>query len=165
MEQYTPRRVDSETPEEDGVLQREFNHLTNLLQLLSDATDVLVGDGLNLSGFFLIYGILLDDYLSVREDLYDAFRIGRDDCEREGLGEQSHAGDENTVTGDHRSLVEAASGEALDAWSKADLLLLRHHRAEHQTLTRLGLDLGDGDAVTEAHACVFSDYSVNSDNS
>ena len=165
MEQYAPRRVDSETPEQDGVLQREFNHLTNLLQLLPNAADVLVGDGLDLPGFFLVYGILLDDDLSVRQDLDDAFRIGRDDCEREGLGEQSHAGDEDAVTGDHWSLVEAASGEALDARSEADLLLLRHHRAEHQTLARLGLDLGDGDAVTEAHACVFSDYSVNSDNS
>ena len=80
-------------------------------------------------------------------------------------GEQSHAGDEDAVTGDHWSLVEAASGEALDARPEADLLLLRHHRAEHQALARLGLDLGDGDAVTEAHACVFSDYSVDSDNS
>ncbi len=129
------------------MLQRQLNHLTDLLELVSKAAYILVGDGLYLSVLFLIDWFLLDYNLSVREDLDDSLRIGRNDGEGQSFGEQRHTGDEDTVACYNRALVEAAPREALDTRAKADLLLLCHHRAEHEALAGLGLDLGDVDPI------------------
>ena len=44
MQQHTLGGVNAESAEQFGVLEREFDHLTNFLQLLTNASDVLVGD-------------------------------------------------------------------------------------------------------------------------
>ena len=147
VQQHSPRGVYAQLPEQDRVLQWEFYHLTNFLNLWVDTADVLVADDLFLFILLLIDWFLLDYNLSVREDLDDSLRIGRNDGEGQSFGEQRHTGDEDTVACYNRALVEAASREAFDTRAEADLLLLCHHRAKHEALAGLGLDLGDADSV------------------
>ena len=87
MQKHALRWVDAQSSEEDWVLQRQLNHLPDVPELVSQAAYVLVGDGLDLSRLLFVNWLLLDYNLSVGQDLDDAFRVGRNYCEWQGLGE------------------------------------------------------------------------------
>ena len=87
MQKHALRGVDAQSSEEDWVLQWQLNHLPDVPELVSQAAYVLVGDGLDLSRLLFVNWLLLDYNLSVGQDLNDAFRVGRNYCEWQGLGE------------------------------------------------------------------------------
>ena len=164
MQQHTLGGVDAEPSEEFGVLEGQLNHLTDFLQLLADASDVLVGDALGLTDFVLVDGFVLEHNLRVVRDAHDALGRGLEDGERQRFAEERHAGDENSVAGHDRTLVEAAAGEAFDARSKLDLLLVGHHGREHELLAVLGVDLAHCHAVPEGNARVLANDAVHADD-
>ena len=141
MQQDASRWINSQASEQDRVLEREFYHLPDLLELFSDTPDVLIGNRLDLTGLFLVDCLLFDYNLSIRQNLDYSLRAGGYNCERKSLCEQRHTGDENAVSCDYRTFIQTASREAFDSGSEPDLLLFGHDRAENESLTRLGLDL------------------------
>ena len=164
VQQHALGWVDAEPSEEFGVLEGQLDHLTDLLQLLADAADVLVGDALGLTDFVLVDGFVFEHDLRVVRNAHDALGRGLEDRERQRFTEERHAGDEDPVAGHDRTLVEPAAGEAFDAWSKLDLLLVGHHRGEHELLAVLGVDLAHRHAVPQRHACVFPDDAIHADD-
>ena len=79
MEQHAFGRVNAETAEQFRVFERQFDHLTNLLKLLADATDVLVGDAFGLANVFFCHGLVFDDNLGIGGNDDDAFGHGLND--------------------------------------------------------------------------------------
>ena len=156
--------VDSEAAEQHWVLERKFDHFTDFLQLLADATYVLVGDARDLGVLFLIHSLFLDDDLSIGKNLDDALRARLDDLEGQCLSEESHPWNEDAVARHNWALVETAAGKTLDAWPEANLLLLGHHRTENQSSAGLRLDFLDHDAISKRDARVLADNPINADN-
>ena len=157
-------RVDAETAEQFWVLERQFDHLTHFEKLLTDAAHVFVGDALGLAHVLLGNRFVLDDDLGVRGDHDDAFGHGLNDSEGKGFGEQGHAGNENSVAGDHRALGEASLGEAFDSGPKLDLLLVGHDGGDGQFGAGFSIHLSDGHTVAQADTGVLSDDPVHSDD-
>ena len=58
-------RVNAEASEQFRVLERQLDHLTHFLKLLTDTADVFVGDALGLPNVFLGNGFVFDDNLRV----------------------------------------------------------------------------------------------------
>ena len=104
VKQHAFGRVDAETAKQFWMLQREFNHLANLLQLLTNATDVLVGDAFGLPNVLFGNGLVFDDDLGVGGHHYDAFWHGLDDGKWKRFSKERHTGDKYPVAGNHGSL-------------------------------------------------------------
>ena len=119
-------RVDAETSEQFRVLERQLDHLTHFLKLLTDTANVFVGDALGLPNIFLGNGFVLDDDLGVGGHHNDALGDGLDHSKGQGLSEEGHTGDEDAVAGHDRTLGKTSLGEPFDAGSELDLLLVRH---------------------------------------
>ncbi len=147
------------------MLEWKFDHLANFLQLLADATDVLVGDARDLGILVLVDRFFLDDDLSVGQDLDDSLWARLNNLERQSLCEQGHARNEDAITRGDRSLVEATPREALDSRPEADLLLLGHNWAENEARALLRLDLANRDTISKGYTRIFANDSVYSNHS
>ena len=164
MQQHAFRRVDSKPTEEFRVLEWELNHLTDFLELLADATDILVRDAFCLADVFLSNSLVLDHDFRVRGNHNDALWHGLHDSERKGLSEQGHARNENSVARNDRSLGQPSFGKAFDARTKLHFLLVGHDRGDGQFRACFGVDFLHGDTVTEAYTGVFPDNAVHADD-
>ena len=147
VEENAFRWVNAQPAKQFWMLQRQFNHLTNLLELLADATHVFVGDAFALADFLIGNGFVFDDDFGVRGDLDDALGHGLYHGERQRLCKQRHAGNEDTITGNDGSLGKASLGEAFNSWPKLDLLLVGHHGRNGEFCAVLSVHLGYRHAV------------------
>ena len=73
-------RVDAEASEQFWMLEWQLNHLSNFLQLLADASNILVCDSFGLTNIFVVNGFVLDDDVRIACDLDDPFWRGLDNC-------------------------------------------------------------------------------------
>ena len=154
-------RVNAEASEQFRVLERQLDHLTHFLKLLTDTADVFVGDALGLPNVFLGNGFVFDDNLGVGGHHNDALGDGLDHSKGQGLGEEGHAGDEDAVAGHDRTLGKASLGEPFDAGSELDLLLVRHDGRDGEFRAGLGFHLADRDTVAEADTGVLANDTVH----
>ena len=69
MQENTLWWVDAKTTEQFRMLEWQFNHFSNLLQLLADTAYIFVGDAFGLSSIFIINGFVFDDNVRVVGDL------------------------------------------------------------------------------------------------
>ena len=164
VEKHTFGWVNAQAAEEFRVLERQFDHLSDLQQLLPDTTNVLVGDAFGLTDVFLGHSFVFDHDLRVRGHHHDALGHGLDNGKRQGFSKQGHTGDENTVAGNHRSLGETALRKALDARSKLDLLLVGHDRGNRKFGAGFGVHFADRHTVAEADASVLANDAVHADD-
>ena len=146
------------------MLQRELYHLPNLLELVSDSSDILVGDGLNHIFLFLVNAILLDHNLSIGKYLHYPLGTGLDYSKRQCFGEECHPWDEYSVSCNNWPLVQAPSRESFDSWPKPNFLLLCHYWAQNQFGARLDLDFANLGSVSKTYSRVFPNYAVDSNN-
>ena len=147
------------------MLEREFYHLPNLLELVSNSSDILVGDGLNHILLFLVNAILLDHYLSIRKYLHYPLGTGLYYSKRQCFGEECHPWNEYSISCNNWPLVQATSCESFNSGPKPNFLLLCHYWAQDQFGARLDLDFADLCSVSKTYSGVFPNYPVNSNNS
>ena len=118
------------------------------MQLLTDATHVLVGDAFGLANVFVVNRFVLDDNVRIARDLDNPFGRCLNHSERQCFSKQRHAWNENTVTGHDGALGETSTSEAFDAWTKLDLLLVGHDWRECQFGALFCLSLCDCNSIT-----------------
>ena len=104
VKQNTFRGVNTEPSEQLWVFEGKFNHFTDFLQLLTDTTDVFVGDAFGLADVFLCNGLVLDDDFSIGVDDHDAFGDRLHNGKGQRFGEERHAWNENPVARHDRAL-------------------------------------------------------------
>ena len=110
---------------------------------------------------FLGNGLVFDDDLGVGGYHNDALGHGLNHGEGQGLSEEGHAWDEDSVAGHDRALCKASLGEPFDAGSELDLLLVRHDRRDGEFCAGFGFHLANRDTVTEADAGVLANDTVH----
>ena len=146
------------------MLKWQLNHFANLLQLLADSANVLVGNSFGLTNVFVVNRFVLDDDVRVARDLDNPFGRCLNHSERQCFSKQRHTWNEDTVAGHDGALGETSTSEAFDAWTKLYFLLVGHNWRECQFGALLCLSLCNRDSVAQAHTCVLSNDTVNSDN-
>src|SRR5881409_3437057 len=157
------RRIDPEALEQLRVLQREFDHLADLHQLLLESTDVLVRDR-GREDLALADGLLfhLDDRVVL--DLHDALRCGADHHERQRTAHERDSGDDDDVAFVERTLQQPPLDEILDPLAERNLVALADDWRDRDALRREDLGLTDLDLVAKAHADVPADEPVDPDD-
>ena len=157
------RWVDTKASKQLRMLEWQFDHFANLLQLLTNTTNVLVGDAFRLTNVFVVNRFVLDDDVRIAGDFDNPFWRCLDHSERQCFGKQRHAWNEDSVTGHDRALGETPASEAFDAGTKLDLLLVGHNWRESQFGALFCLSLCNCDTIAKTHTCVLSNDTINSD--
>ncbi len=156
--------VNAQTTEQFGVLEWQLNHLTNLLKLLANATNVFVGDAFGLANVFVVNGFILDDDVRVAGDLDDSLWCCLDNSERQCFCKQSHAWNKDTVACHDRSLGKTSASKAFNSWTKLDLLLVGHDWRKGELCAFLHFRFGNSNTVTKADTSIFTDDSVDTND-
>src|SRR2546425_1039666 len=157
------RRIGPEALEQLRVLQREFDHLADLHQLLLEPADVLIRDGgredLALAHAFLFH---LDDRVVL--DLHNAFRGRANYHEGQRAAHEGDPRDDDDVALVQRTLQQTALHEVLDPLTEGDLVALADDRRNRDAFRGQDLGLADLDFVAEAHADVPTHEAVDPDD-
>ena len=140
---------DGEPVEQFGMLEREFDHLPDSAELLTEPPDVLVGDPWR-RDLGLADRLLLDGDDGGRRDLHDPLRLRAHHHERERAAHQEDTRDDEDIPADERSTCERLLDEALEPRPEVHPRRPGVDRGDRDRVGVRAVDLLDEDAVTDA---------------
>ncbi len=164
VQQHAPGGNDAEAFEQLGMLERQFDDLAHALQLVPEASDVVVGDRRR-SDLLRLHRFGLYDQLAVAADDHHPGRLGADDHERQEPSHEGDVGNDDGVALHQGAVGQPLLEQLLHALAEAYAFSWGDLGRHHDLGGRLRLRPVHRDLLPDADAGVGAYHPVDGDES